>query len=807
MKLLNISIGKGFAAATLFILFFTACGTPVAETGLTKVTGPSGNLSAVTFIPYNSNTTITWSTAVDADCALTGEGTTGAPGTTGKSGSFTTPRLISNTTYTLQCGEGSQNLTINVASSAVASAITAFSAGPGAGVVTVTTINTVTDGTQITISGTTNYNGIYTVANRTPTNFTIVATFNGDDATGYWQVAGGMIYGCSTTAVTGNPNAINLASYNASRYNGVAPLSVFFDASGTISTVSTAPFHELEYKWDFNEDQGALGALPGGTNWTYGSSKDNRNIATGPVVAHVFETPGVYTVKLIAKDGINTVENQCAQIVVQHPDVVFSGTNTICIAASTVPAPGVDGCPLGADTHQQSDYAVAINTYARTGKRVLFRHDDTFTSNIAARIGQTGPGSIGMYGNGAKPILQTTNVNNHVLQVGNTGVYNMADWRVMDLELLGTGGSLSSGLYAGGGNTDQITALRLLVRNNNVGIAWDTGTSEYYAARGASAIHVPYQITIADSEIDTTFGGWGLYGEAKQWAVLGNYIHDTYSHSVRVQYVGKGVFSHNTISTPSLGNTHVFTLRTVVYSPTGCDGSGGIGTGECFPTLLPYGQEDSKTHDTVVSSNHFIAGPNTLQPVTNTPSDENSWLQLFHNIIFERNLYTANTKCCWPMLLFESQYVTVRNEIINLTGAANALGVQLKQAGTRSPASDHIWMYNNTIFNNSGYTGNPPEGVRVSADTTNTTFVNNLFYSPNSAGIVSSGAAPNVYSNNTTNTATSPAFAVTPPVNPIDYRISTGSYAIGAGIVVPVWSDFFLTPQTATRSLGAIKGP
>ena len=806
MKILNLRVDKGLTVTILSILFLAACGEPVAGAGLapTNVTGPTGNLSAVTFIPYNSSTTITWSTAIDVDCVLSGNGTTGASGTTGKSGAFVTPRLTTNATYSLQCGEGSQSLTINVASSAVASAITAFSAGPGAGVVTVTTINTVTDGTKITISGTTHYNGIYTVANRTPTNFTIVAAFQGDDATGFWQVAGGMIYGCSTTSITGNANAINLASYNASRYSGVAPLSVFFDASGTISTVSTTPFHELEYKWEFGENQGALGALPGGANWTNGSTKDNRNVATGPVAAHVFETPGVYTVKLTAKDGTNTVENQCAQIVVQLPDVVFSGVNTICIAAASTPIAGADGCPLGAAVYQQPDYAIAINTYARTGKRVLFKHDDTFSSNTASRIGQTGPGTIGMYGNGAKPILQTTNVNNHVLQVGVVGLYNMADWRVMDLELLGISGSLGSGLYAGGGNTDQITALRLLVRNNNVGIALDTGTSEYYAAQGASQIHVPDQITIADSEIDTTTGGWGLYGVVKRWATLGNYIHDTFSHSVRVQYVGKGVFSHNTISNPSAGNHHVFTLRSVVFSTTGC---GGPGSGECFPNLLPYGQAESKTHDVVVSSNHFIAGPDTLQPVTNTPSDENSWLQLFNNIIFERNLYTANTHCCWPMLLFESQYVTVRNEIINLTGAANALGIQLKQAGTQSPASDHVWMYNNTIFNNSGNTGNPPEGVRVSADTTNTTFVNNLFYSPNSAGIVSSGATPNVYSNNTTNTATSPAFAVTPPVNPIDYRISTGSYAIGAGIVVPVWSDFFMTPQTTTRSLGAIKGP
>src|SRR3990172_2937982 len=77
-------------------------------------------------------------------------------------------------------------------------------------------------------------------------------------------------------------------SLESARTSGVAPLAVFFDATGTTATGTNHPFHELEYRWDF-------GDLASG-NWrTTGLPK---NKAMGPVAAHVFETPGTYPVTL-----------------------------------------------------------------------------------------------------------------------------------------------------------------------------------------------------------------------------------------------------------------------------------------------------------------------------------------------------------------------------------------------------------------------------------------------------------------------------------------------------------------------------
>jgi hypothetical protein len=119
--------------------------------------------------------------------------------------------------------------------------------------------------------------------------------------------------GCvnSETGESGVFTLINATS----RVTGVAPLSVFFDASGTKAKYTTLPFHELEYQWEFGDKTGAVlnlsPPLTGTSTWNTGSraSVSNRDLATGPVTAHVFETPGTYFVTLNVTDGTNSVSN------------------------------------------------------------------------------------------------------------------------------------------------------------------------------------------------------------------------------------------------------------------------------------------------------------------------------------------------------------------------------------------------------------------------------------------------------------------------------------------------------------------
>jgi hypothetical protein len=49
-----------------------------------------------------------------------------------------------------------------------------------------------------------------------------------------------------------------------------------------------------------------------------------------------------------------------------------------------------------------------------------------------------------------------------------------------------------------------------------------------------------------------------------------------------------------------------------------------------------------------------------------------------------------------------------------------------------------------------------------------------------------------------------PGWVSATPSVPADFKPAAGSAAIGSGIVVPVWSDFFGVPQPTPRDLGAV---
>src|SRR5712692_1457548 len=190
---------------------------------------------------------------------------------------------------------------------------------------------------------------------------------------------------CSTPAT--GPITLSLV---ASRLSGVAPLAVFFDATGTTTTVKTRPFHDLEYRWDFGD--------PGSGNWrpTDGSATGrSRNLATGPVATHVFESPGTYTIAMTALNGTNTASSSCVQITVQDPAAVFSGANTTCFSTSN----NFTGCPAGARQIMTSDF-VQVATFGAANRRLLLRRGETWTAAAPAVIAVPGPAIVGAIGAG-----------------------------------------------------------------------------------------------------------------------------------------------------------------------------------------------------------------------------------------------------------------------------------------------------------------------------------------------------------------------------------------------------------------------
>jgi hypothetical protein len=584
---------------------------------------------------------------------------------------------------------------------------------------------------------------------------------------------GGSAAQSATVTVNSATGAITPALV-PSRVSGVAPLYVFFDASATTAQSTTRPFHELEYRWDFGD------AASG--SWSSNTDMPNlsRNSDTGPVAAHVFESPGTYTVNLTVLDGVGAGSGS-VQITVSDPDTVFAA-NTLCVGNSA-PVAGSGGCPAAAAVLTSSDFDAAINGNIASRKRILFRRGDTFASSGAATIAVNGPGLIGAFGSGAAPRVSITG-NNRAIQLSSGSTPTIKDWRVMDLEINGNSGAATEGFH-GEGSIDQVTLLRLNIHHVHFGVQLSPDVPDYYNSNGSPGHHLWDQIAVVDSTIRTIIGGQGGYGSfigAQRFAYLGNVVSDSTNgeHILRMPYVYKAVISHNDLSNP-LPTKHVVKLHALLYgvSPTG------------------YSEQ------VVLSDNKFTGGNGVDWPVAIGP--QNAQLdERVRNVIVERNWFAPDPSQDVALILW-AQDVTVRNNLFNLTGTAGQHGTVIERRGIE-PAPANVHVYNNSFYSNS--TGNfVPIQFNLG---TGMVAKNNLGYAPlsTSRDMVAGTAT---IANNTPDAGilVSPGFLGLTPVLPADFALGALSSAINAGTTVPVFSDILRSnrPLNGAFDLGAYERP
>lgn len=644
-------------------------------------------------------------------------------------------------------------------------------------------------------------------------------------ATGSASVAAG----CQTTGDTG---AITLPATSSipARSAGVAPLAVFFDATDTTATATTRPLHDLEYRWNFGDP---LGSPVSGTAWNTDSNPgaSSRNLATGPVAAHVYERPGTYTVTLSITDGTNTVTSSCIQITAQDPDRVFSGANTTCVAATQPSSGGWDGCPAGAMQVVQPDFASAVGNranpaagYAKTGKRVLFRRGDTFTASTSAAITRNGPGIVGAFGTNAqitadiKPkVTMTANAN--ILNLSSATTPEISDWRVMDLELDGMSYPSSPKIDARGiaasGGINQVTLLRVLIRNTTTGISFsDSGLNflNSYANPGYHGHTMWDQIAVADSSILNTVtakppGGVGFGMGAKRASVLGSIVDDTTlaGTSFRVFYLNKGVISHNRFR-----KQHPNKAVIKLHGPSWCH-SMTPSSGTCnHLTALPpdgvAGADGGYSQQIVISGNQI----ESVQPWAVTLTPQNIYEdERVRDVVFERNWITGNNSIAAVGVVVNARDITVRNNIFTNTGS----GVRVWRRSIE-PSPDNVHVYNNTIYSDAA---GEFMGIRIDSDSSanNTIVRNNLFSAPfaTSRVVVANAATSTIQGNNLLNNKPAALFASATPAAPADFRLKTlPNPAVDTGFAVRVWSDFFRNdrPQSGVPGIidvGAVELP
>jgi FG-GAP-like repeat/PKD domain len=589
-----------------------------------------------------------------------------------------------------------------------------------------------------------------------------------------------------------------------SRTSGVAPLAVFFDASGTTGKGTTAPFDEIEYRWDFGDPVGGAAGSCGspvaaGTGyWACGAQPGglSKNVATGPEAAHVFETPGTYTVTLAAYDGAST-RTTTLQITVSDADSYYSGASTTCVTNGS----DFSGCPSGANRATSISSWTTAAGYLGTGKRVLLRRGDTFTTSNDTAIKANGPWLIGAYGSGQKPIIQATSSSTQMLQIGDKNNPGRSEATVMDLTFDGNGSKGTIGISNANGDGNIGTFNRQLILRcdfHDIGTAmmWDEDLLDYWNSHGDPGNTVWDQIFIFDNTGVRITGGsphYNLYVAAKHLAVMGNSFNNsgTGSHTVRVTYTDTAVFGDNTITGGALGYD-LFKMHAKNWNVAGVSNPGGVGT---------------YTQNVVITDNKFIEYNEDLM-VGIGPEDDGSTGgdERVRQVLFERNMLLGahnGYTLYWAM----SSDTTIRNNIFNATGMGThePLSILRRAAGLTTP--NNVQVYNNTFYD--ADSGSDFTAINVDNKVTNVTLKNNLGYAPSDGShkmLAGSGGGGLVTGNNSTNAQVgtpSFSFANSTPSAPADFRPTSG-YAVGGGASVPVWSDMLRTTEPSPRDMGAV---
>jgi hypothetical protein len=335
---------------------------------------------------------------------------------------------------------------------------------------------------------------------------------------------------------------------------------------------------------------------------------------------------------------------------------------------------------------------------------------------------------------------------------------------------------------------------RLLLLRLNIHGTW----------RGVSASHwvlSPGQVIYDEwSIIDSTMTGipgctylgkydcdWRVYLAGKHHSIQGNSLdnEDTGgSHVIRSEYMSKGIISNNYIA-----RAGIIQLAIKIHAWAWAGGAGGNSTPNTYSEQI------------VISDNRFVGGINPwtvgLEP-QNDQMDER-----IRQVIVERNWFTSGPGTQVAVNNSASN-VTIRNNIFNVSSTgSHHVGVLIGRRGPE-PTPDNVNVYGNTFYSASG---GDFIGIQA-ANATNVAIKNNLGFAPLAiAPVMVAATDPNFsVSSNSSNFEvknTSPNWISGTPTAPSDFRLSPTSYGIGMGVVIPVYTDFFLQSRD-TNSIGAV---
>ena len=572
-----------------------------------------------------------------------------------------------------------------------------------------------------------------------------------------------------------------VASLVVTRTSGVAPLAVSFDATGSTSLLTARPFHDLHYHWNYGD--------PGSGVWA--TSRKSKNEDLGAIGGHVYETPGVYTATLTVKDATGASSQATVEITVEDPDVVFAGTNTICISTDG----DFTGAPAGS-LHVTSDSWATIASSLGTGKRVLLKRGNTWVSD-GSRITMNfaGPGILGAFGTGPKPIITfAADGTGWTFFMGNGNTpYQFGDFRFMDFEIQGRGFNYS-GFHAEGA-FNNLTILRVDASEMGVFLNLSPPILRYYNNDNRPGHRLWEGVAVVETKYEKVVGDGGefngrhiAYAGMARSLYMGNIWNNAErgEHILRVPLSQRFIIAHNQLTNARL-TKHLIKMH-------------GGGTDDDSGQILPPGENQTKL--ITISDNYFSSRLGdwliSVGPQNGTSAE------VTRDIIVERNevVFGEDNNIAFHMA---ASSTTVRNNTVIMTGAAgNGTIAMFDRRGIEPVPTD------NYAYNNSAYSGNA-QGftlVGVVASAINTTVRNNYGRSVGASKTLISGGGTNLVQSNNVITDT-PGWVVADPTAAHHFDLVDGSPAIGAGYPVPLLADFEGQPRqpNAGISLGAFESP
>lgn len=523
----------------------------------------------------------------------------------------------------------------------------------------------------------------------------------------------------------GAGSALSLA-LTPSRTSGVAPLVVFFDSAGTTSPTTQRPFEELAYCWDFGD--------PNSGNFaTNGASK---NHAKGGVAAHVFEKPGIYQVVVSVRDPAGAIASRAVDITVEDPEAAFAGEATVCFSGRKDFA----GCPAGA-RHANASRIGELAGEIGPNKRLLLHRGESFGEG-GIELNVPGPGIVGAYGSGARPVIQTSST----LFTVSSKTPAFSDWRIVDLDVVGK--TPDSRVVNVNGTAHDLLLLRLRARDIGGAVLAADTLIDYWNEHGYPGADVIDVLGVADCDFRHLVGGSGhnfFYVAAHRLALLGTVADDSTGgeHILRLPWLDRGVISSN-----DLGNApnprHVVKLH------------------------APMAVKGTFSERIVLSDNVFRSTGGHDWTVAIAPQNDQKDERVRH-VLVERNLFLPGTAT--DPLVISAQDVVVRDNVFNRGSLDHCIDVN--QRGIE-PAPARVALVNNTCYGTAA-----PTLVLLKGDTTDVTAFNNLIAGAkvkdgafDGTGLAAQGG----------NLLTSkPGFvAPNPGVEARDYQLTAGSPAVDA---------------------------